>query len=108
MVTEKLLSEIGMNVTTINTSIEGLNLAIDNHYDFIMVDHMMPDMSGPELLEEIRAKAVLNKATPVIVLTGNVHDGIENEYAEMGFAGYICKPVIKEDLFNMLVRISRM
>ena len=81
---------------------EGLDFAIGNQYDVIMVDHQMPEMSGPELLTAIRSKSELNNNTPVIVFTGNVYDGIEKEYAEMGFAGYICKPVMKNDLLDLL------
>ena len=101
-VVEKLLADTGMNITTNSSAMEGLNLAIDNQYDIIMVDHKMPEMSGPDLLTAIRSKSEVNKNTPVIVFTGNVYDGIEKEYTEMGFAGYICKPVIKDDLLKLL------
>lgn len=103
---EKLLSDTGINMTTIKSAEEGLKLAIENTYDVIIVDHMMPEMSGPELLDAIRSKSELNKNTPVIVFTGNVYDGIEREYFEMGFAGYMCKPVIKEELLKLLIRVS--
>lgn len=103
---KKLLSDTEMNVTTTKSAVEGLDLAIGNQYDVIIVDHMMPEMSGPELLDAIRSKAELNKNTPVIVFTGNVYDGIDREYFEMGFAGYMCKPVIKEELLKLLINIS--
>ena len=107
LIIEKLLSDTGMNITTIESATAGLNLAIDYHYDIIMVDHMMPDMSGPELLEAIKLKSDINNNTPVIIFTGNVYDGIEEEYTKMGFAGYMCKPVVKDALLELLIKISR-
>lgn len=104
-IVEKLLSGTEMIITTSNSAAEGLDLAINNQYDVIMVDHKMPDMSGPELLMAIHSKSELNTNTPVIVFTGNAYDGIEKEYAEMGFAGYICKPVMKDDLLNLLGKV---
>lgn len=102
LIVEKLLSETGINVTTTTSAVDGLNLIMENQYDVVLVDHMMPEMSGPEMLKEIRAKSELNSNTPVIIFTGNVHEGIEGEYKEMGFAGYICKPVMKDALFELL------
>ena len=98
----KFLSDTGVNITTSSSSMEGLNLAINNQYDVIMVDHKMPEMDGPELLTAIRSKSELNPNTPVVVFTGNVYEGIEKEYTEMGFAGYICKPVMKDALLELL------
>lgn len=102
MVVEKLLADTGLTITTSDSAMEGLDLTLGNQYDVIMLDHQMPEMSGPELLTAIRSKSELNNNTPVIVFTGNVYDGIEKEYAEMGFAGYICKPVMKNDLLDLL------
>lgn len=102
IVVEKLLSDTEMNVTTTTSAIEGLKLIMDHHYDVIMVDHIMPEMSGPEFFKEIQAKSQLNNNTPVIVFTGNAHEGVESEYLDMGFAGYICKPVLRDILLNTL------
>lgn len=105
VIIEKLLLGTGINITTTSSAKEGLKLAIDNQYDAILVDHLMPEMSGPEFFEELQAKSELNSNTPVIIFTGNVHEGIESEYTEMGFAGYICKPVMRDVLLEWLERI---
>lgn len=107
IIVEKFLAGTGMNVTTTKSANDGLNLALDNHYDVIMVDHKMPDMTGPELFKAVQSKSEVNKDTPFIIFTGNAYDGIESEYTEMGFAGYICKPVIKEALFELLIKILK-
>lgn len=101
----KLLADTGVSMTTTDSSLEGLDLAVQNDYDVIMVDHQMPELSGPELLEEIRSKSEQNQTTPVIVFTGNAGAGAEEQYKEMGFAGYICKPVLKEKLLELLEQV---
>ena len=105
VIVEKLLAGTGMNVTTTTSAIDGLHRMMEEQYDVVLVDHMMPEMSGPELLQEMRAKSERNAQTPVIVFTGNAHEGIDREYTEMGFAGYICKPVMKDALLDILRKV---
>lgn len=105
IIVKKLLSDTGITVTTNPSAIDGLELIMEQHFDFILVDHMMPEMSGPQFLKEIKTKSELNRNTPVIIFTGNVHEGIESEYTEMGFAGYISKPVMKDVLIDLLGKV---
>lgn len=106
-IVEKLLSDTGVKITTTDSPIAGLKLAQDNEYDIIMLDHQMPEMTGPELFNEIRNTSDCNKDKPVIVFTGNAGAGTEERYKEMGFAGYICKPVLKNNLLEVLKKVSR-
>lgn len=43
-------------------------------YDFITLDHRMPNMTGAEALKKIRADGSLNKETKVMVITGYLGD----------------------------------
>ena len=62
-------------------------------YDLILMDHMMPEMDGIEVLHIIRQnKENINNATKIIVLTANAIAGAEKEYLEEGFDGYLSKP----------------
>lgn len=102
LILEKLLSETGVQITTTDAPKDGLNLSIENSYDIIMIDHQMPEMSGPELLNEIRAKSDLNKNTPIIAFTGNADGEAEERYKKMGFSGYISKPILKDNLIDII------
>lgn len=101
----KLLSDTNAQITTTDSPFEGLKLAKENHYDIIMVDHQMPDMSGPELMKTIKSESYVNSDTPMIIFTGNAGTGIEEMYQNMGFSGFISKPVMKNDLIEAIKKV---
>ncbi|WP_336325668.1 response regulator transcription factor [Halovenus sp. HT40] len=65
---------------------------IDIDVDIVLLDRRMPDISGDEVLEQIRKKGYDCR---VIMLTA-VDPGLD--IVEMPFDDYLCKPVEKEDL----------
>ena len=75
-----------------------------NYYDVILMDIMMPIMSGEKCIQEL--KQIPNFDTPVIALTADAVAGSEEKYKSEGFIDYIAKPFskdqIKEKLDNIL------
>ena len=75
-----------------------------NKYDVILMDIMMPIMSGETCIKEL--KQIPNFDTPVIALTADAVAGSEEKYKSEGFIDYIAKPFskdqIKEKLDNIL------
>ena len=59
--------------------------------DIIVVDVLMPDMSGPEVLEEIRRRPEFD-AVPVVYLTGMVQEEELKSLRDTGAADVILKP----------------
>jgi len=74
-------------------------------YDLILMDIMMPNMSGEEAFREL--KKVMGFNTPVIALTADAVSGSKEKYLAMGFASYISKPFSPEEIKNELVRIFK-
>ncbi len=94
MVEEKLLRDTKVKVRTASSGAECLKNTLQERYDVIFMDHLMPGMDGIECLHEVRAqKGGLNQDTPVVILTANA--GSENQalYTREGFDGYLLKPV---------------
>ena len=90
-----LLSPTKMYVVAVESGKEALTQLQDNHYNLVLLDHMMPEMDGLETLERIRE---FNKTIPVIALTANyISNGVEF-YTSKGFDGYLAKPVDGETL----------
>ncbi len=84
---------------------EALELSEHNHYDVILMDHLMPEMDGIECLEEIRNQTGnLNRTTPVVVLTANAGSENRDLYNRSGFDGYLVKPVSGASLEEMLIK----
>lgn len=68
----------------------------EKQYDLILMDIMMPGMSGDETL--LKLKENPNFSIPVIAVTADVESGSEKKYLEQGFTSYIGKPFTKEQI----------
>jgi len=89
-------------VTTANSGEEGLRLAKSLRPDLILLDIMMPDISGAEVAEELLLDT-RTKKIPIIFLTALVKkDEVEQEEGRMGGREFIAKPVSKEELIKRI------
>lgn len=103
MVLGALLKRTAVKLTKAHGGLECLDLCKKNKYDLILMDHMMPDPDGIETLHLLRKdKESLNRNTEVIVLTANAIAGMSDMYIAEGFNDYLSKPVVAEDLEEML------
>jgi signal transduction histidine kinase/CheY-like chemotaxis protein/HPt (histidine-containing phosphotransfer) domain-containing protein len=65
-------------------------------YDFVLMDHMMPEMDGVEATKRIRALGERDpyfKNVPIIALTANAVSGAKEMFLANGFNDFISKPV---------------
>src|SRR5690625_2813464 len=67
---------------------QALKMALDNDYDVILLDIMMPEMDGIEVCEKLRVE----KNTPVIMLTAKGEESNRVQGFEVGADDYIVKP----------------
>lgn len=105
MVEEKLLRGTKVQVETAASGAECLKKTLQNRYDVILMDHLMPEMDGIECLHAIRTQTGgLNQSIPIVILTANA--GGENQalYRKEGFDGYLLKPVSGIQLETELLR----
>ena len=105
MVEEKLLRDTKVQVETAVSGAECLRKTLQNRYDVILMDHLMPEMDGIECLHAIRTQTGgLNQNIPIVILTANA--GGENQalYRKEGFDGYLLKPVSGIQLETELLR----
>jgi CheY-like chemotaxis protein len=86
-----LVTLAGWAVSMAESGKEGLLKAKQEQPDAILLDVMMPDMSGVALLQELR-KEPLTQAIPVVLLTAMVQTGDCNGYSDLDIAGVITKP----------------
>ena len=102
-VIKQLLKRIRINIDTASSGKEALELVKENAYDIIFLDHLMPDMDGPETLKMMNGlKDNRSSGTPVIALTSNAMPNARQEYIRIGFKDYLLKPFLPETLENML------
>ena len=100
-----LLRKTQVQIDCVTSGRECLEYAARQHYDVILLDHMMPSMDGIETLEELR-KLPDNKCrdAAVIVLTANAMAGVRDMYLEKGFDDYLSKPIEGAMLERLLAK----
>lgn len=89
-------------VSTANSGEEGLKLARSQRPDLILLDIMMPDMSGTEVAEKLLEDG-RTKNIPIIFMTAIVQkDEVAEEGGLMGGREFIAKPVGKQELLSRI------
>ena len=102
-VLKALLKRSQMQVDVAAGGMECIDMTKQETYDLILMDHMMPGVDGIQAMHTIREdEANPNRNTPIVVLTANAIDGMEQMYLTEGFAGYLSKPIVAEQLEAML------
>lgn len=91
-VMEGLLSDTKIKTELVQSGAECIEKVSGKKYDCILLDQMMPGMSGEETLNKMRKMDIL-KGTPVIALTADAIMGAEESYLSKGFSDYVSKPV---------------
>lgn len=82
---------------------EALELALNEHYDVIILDVMMPEMDGIEVCEQIRKE----KTTPILMLTAKGEEINRVQGFEVGADDYIVKPFSPRELVLRVKAILR-
>ncbi len=100
-VAAKLLSNYGITSTNVESGFACLDLINQGkHFDLILLDDMMPEMSGVETFKKLKKQKDFN--VPVVALTANAISGMEEKYLALGFNAYLPKPITAEELLKIL------
>jgi two-component system copper resistance phosphate regulon response regulator CusR len=101
---KKGLSENGFMVDTASTGSEGISLIKNYHYDLLILDVMLPDYNGWNIIREARQQGC---QTPVIFLTArdSVNDRVYG--LELGADDYLVKPFAFSELLARIRTILR-
>ncbi len=95
-VTDKLLKKHNIETNLILSGKEAIELIEkEEKFDLILLDDMMPEMTGTETLGILRK---MNVNIPIIVVTANALEGAKEKYLKKGFDGYISKPIAINEL----------
>ncbi len=101
-VAEKLLSKYKLNIDSVSSGFECIDKLKEDkdNYDLILMDDMMPKMSGVETLNKIKDSNLYDG--PIVVLTANALTGMKEKYLDAGFSDYLAKPIEKDELNRIL------
>ena len=101
-VAERLLETYGIKTECVESGFICIdNLKSGKKYDLILMDDMMPRMSGVETLKKIKSE-IKDFNIPVIALTANALTGMKEKYISDGFDDYLAKPINKDQLNRVI------
>ena len=102
-VASRLLSDYACSVETFDNGFDCVEkIKAGGSYDLILMDDMMPKMSGVETLHKL--KELPDYSIPTIALTANAISGMREKYISEGFNDYLSKPIDKSELNRVLVK----
>lgn len=101
---ELMLKQDGFNIYTTDLGEEGIDLGKLYDYDIIILDLNLPDITGYDVLKQLRVARI---STPILILSGL--SGTENKVKGFGFGAddYLTKPFHKEELIARIHAIVR-
>ena len=101
-VASRLLENYKLDITTVESGALCIDKVNSNTYDLILMDDMMPNMSGVETLHKL--KEIDGFAIPVVALTANAVTGMKEKYLNDGFDDYLAKPINRDELNNIVAK----
>ena len=110
----ELLQPLDMQVETANSGEKAIEMILQNRYDLIFMDYMMPYMNGVETTEKIRQEALKHgdddslreyyKSVPIIALSGDDSNETMDRFFRAGIDDFTVKPVELKRLKKMLIK----
>lgn len=80
----------GFEIKVAKSGISGLKMMRDEQFDLVLLNIMLPEMHGLELLKRLRLTNPDYK-TPIVILSNNSEDNIIKESFSLGVKGYLIK-----------------
>ena len=100
-VAKRALQEFNFEIEEALSGEEAINKVEENNtYDLILMDIMMPGLSGDKTLLKLKEKEDFH--TPVIALTADAVAGSKEKYISLGFVDYIAKPFNRKEIKEKL------
>lgn len=103
-VAEKALTFLEVSSESALSAKEALDMMATNNYDLVLMDIMMPEISGDKCLLTMKERGY---NVPVIALTADAVSGAKEKYLSIGFDDYIAKPFTKDEIKEKLTKIFR-
>ena len=94
------LKKYGLEIDSVTSGTDAISKVIENHYDLIFLDDMMPELDGCKTLENFRDIDGFN--TPTIMMTASSEDEVKDKIETYKFDGYLAKPFKKEELDKVI------
>ncbi len=99
-----LLRHSGFEAVATGNAQEALRIAKEQEFDAYVLDNWMPDVSGIELCEQIRA---FDPHTPIVFFSGAAYQSDKEEAMKLGAQAYVTKPSSHEELIETILSVIK-
>lgn len=101
-----MLKNTGIVTDQAESGEECLEMIAANKYDLILLDNLMPGLSGVETFRRIKAdKTHQCQGVPIVVMTADVGEDQRLYFLELGFDDYIAKPMYMDKYLDVVSRM---
>ena len=94
------LEQYNLNIITVKSGKECIDIVKNMHIDIIFLDHYMPDMDGIATIKALHALEC--KLPPIVALTANNYDALKTNYIAQGFDEYLSKPIVFKEMNRVM------
>ena len=106
LVLDQMLTMLGHSPVGAATGAAAFELIESSHFDLVLTDFHMPDVTGLDFLKNVKALREPARSTPVVVVTADVMSFTNATLREMGFAGAVAKPITADAIRKVIAAIS--
>lgn len=106
-ITKSSLTTLGYDVDEANSGREALKKLFYTHYDLLISDFDMPEMTGLELLQELRSSSSPNAHIPVVMITGGLPPEKEQIARQLRLDAVLKKPYNRTELSDLIAKLLR-
>lgn len=96
------LEERKYNVETCNNGTDAIEKVVENKYDLVILDEMMPGLDGLATLQEIKR---INPALPIIMVTKSEAEGLMDKAIASQISDYLIKPINPNQIIMAIKKI---
>jgi len=104
LVLREMLANAGHSVREARNGREGVEAALGEHFDLILMDVSMPEVDGVEATRRIRASEGPCRETPIIGLTAHAMPEEQKRFVSEGMQLCLTKPVRRQELLGQIAQ----
>lgn len=102
-VAKMVFTRLNCSIDTANNGMNGIQMAMANQYDYLIVDVGLPDISGMETIKRLLSETDnYTNQVPIIALTAHNDAEYRDHCTQHGFTSYYCKPLTLETAKTIL------
>ncbi len=105
MAFDRMLKKLGMTVVQAQNGNEVLEKYATNSFDLIFMDLQMPGLDGISTIKVLNEK--YKKLPPIIGLSGNITQNLNNNYLNYGMSDFLSKPIVSSDFERIIGKWGR-